>query len=996
MVRIARGLVVSALLAASCGGGGMSRGKPPGLRINEVMADDEGGTVIDEFGRIGDWVELVNMGEGAVDLATYTLGDSSHPGAPLPPLLLGPGGTLLLWADGHPERGEAHLDFKISASGDALSLRDAAGAVVDEVTTPAVAPNEAYARIPNGGETWVRCHYATPARGNGERCGPPPPPDLPAELHFAPFTWPGEPTAPGPLAISELALAPARFIEVTNQGPSALALADYVLSLGPLRPGDAPPVTGAGAGTTLTWPVATLGPGARLAVPVPAAAEEPLDADPEGEGVAALFRSADGALLDRVDFMRLPADAALVRATTADGELSAARWQLCTDATPEAATPACTPVPARAAGDRLHGLRTPGDFAALADGATELGSESVKFVVDLQAGDAVHFLGTRRWPLHYTFIRERIYHEPALDRCDPAQDQEFVNGWIDFSIREYFNTNRRFLLGTLVRWPSGLSTVEFAAGDFITGEQMRRAFFAVTARLPEPQAWAVRPQAATVFSDGRDDQILHARDVEGTLPIVDPNAPFRGQTFQPLVAGVAYGVLRFVPGTALETASLGPGVIVVTDDVPNDIPLVGGLVTEAFQTPLAHVAVLSKNRGTPNMALLDARHDPTLAPLFDQLVRLEVSGAGFTIAPTTPEEAAAYWQTRWPPGPLVTPRLDTSVRGPIDLTTRGLADLPSVGAKAAQLGELYQIPTASMRTCASGWPLPATPFAIPVVHGLEHFEASGAAALFESRRATPAFVADPAARAAALSEVRAAIMAHPIDPALLAAVTAEIRARFGAATVRLRSSSNTEDLPGFSGAGLYQSVSAALDDEHRDLETGIKTVWSSLWLARAYDERELAHVDHRAAAIAVLVHEAFPDERANGVAISRNILDPIYGDAYYFNAQAGEASVTNPAPGVSSDEGLYSLGYTPPLTYRGRSSLVAGPVLAPAEVTGLMCALGVIHDHFRAVIDPQGENHWFAVDIEWKRLGPERRLLIKQARPYNFGNAAVPTDCREF
>ena len=56
----------------------------------------------------------------------------------------------------------------------------------------------------------------------------------------------------------------------------------------------------------------------------------------------------------------------------------------------------------------------------------------------------------------------------------------------------------------------------------------------------------------------------------------------------------------------------------------------------------------------------------------------------------------------------------------------------------------------------------------------------------------------------------------------------------------------------------------------------------------------------------------------------------------------------------------------------------------------------VIHDHFRDVIDPKHENHWFAVDIEWKRLGPERRLLIKQARPYNFGNADVPTDCREF
>ena len=288
-----------------------------------------------------------------------------------------------------------------------------------------------------------------------------------------------------------------------------------------------PPVASGGA--ALPWPVATLAPGARVAVPVSAAAAAPLEADPEGEGVVALFRSADGTLLDRVDFMRLPEGAALARAATAPGTLSAARWQLCTNATPDGETATCAAVPKREVGDRLHGAWTPADFGALAAGATELGSESVKFVVDLQAGDAVHFLGTRRWPLHYTFVRERIYNQAALDRCDPIQDAAFINGWYDFSNREYRNVNRRFLLGTLVRWPGGLATMEFAVGDYITGEQMRRAFFAVTARMPDPQAWAVRPQVMTFGGgDPREDQIQHVRDVEGTLPLVDPNAPFRG------------------------------------------------------------------------------------------------------------------------------------------------------------------------------------------------------------------------------------------------------------------------------------------------------------------------------------------------------------------------------------------------------------------------------------------------------------------------------------
>jgi hypothetical protein len=96
-----------------------------------------------------------------------------------------------------------------------------------------------------------------------------------------------------------------------------------------------------------------------------------------------------------------------------------------------------------------------------------------------------------------------------------------------------------------------------------------------------------------------------------------------------------------------------------------------------------------------------------------------------------------------------------------------------------------------------------------------------------------------------------------------------------------------EDPQGFTGAGLYTSVSVAV----------------------AYDEREQALVDHSLAAMGELVEPAFTNEHGNGVAISRNVLDPVYGDAYYFNAQTGEASVTNPAPGMTSEKGTYLFSF---------------------------------------------------------------------------------------
>ena len=93
-----------------------------------------------------------------------------------------------------------------------------------------------------------------------------------------------------------------------------------------------------------------------------------------------------------------------------------------------------------------------------------------------------------------------------------------------------------------------------------------------------------------------------------------------------LVGGVVFLVLerkdRFVRFYSMQSIILGTVALLVwisvevVDFIFRHIPLIGGLVTEAFQTPLAHVNILSRGRNTPNMALRDARHDPRLAPYF--------------------------------------------------------------------------------------------------------------------------------------------------------------------------------------------------------------------------------------------------------------------------------------------------------------------------------------------------------------------------------------------
>jgi hypothetical protein len=71
-------------------------------------------------------------------------------------------------------------------------------------------------------------------------------------------------------------------------------------------------------------------------------------------------------------------------------------------------------------------------------------------------------------------------------------------------------------------------------------------------------------------------------------------------------------------------------------------------------------------------------------------------------------------------------------------------------------------------------------------------------------------------------------------------------------------------------------------------------------------------------------------------------------------------------------------------------------VLSFAEIQILGCALESIHRHFRPLIDPDMSNRLYAMQIEWKLIGSARQLLVKQARPYNFGGLDAPADCREF
>jgi hypothetical protein len=201
----------------------------------------------------------------------------------------------------------------------------------------------------------------------------------------------------------------------------------------------------------------------------------------------------------------------------------------------------------------------------------------------------------------------------------------------------------------------------------------------------------------------------------------------------------------------------------------------------------------------------------------------------------------------------------------------------------------------------------------------------------------------------------------------------------------LRSSTNNEDLPGFSGAGLYDSFTHRPDEGH--IAKSVKQVFASLWNFRAFEEREFYKIDHFRAAMGILVHPNYDDEAANGVAVSDDIVYEVTGvnpgRTYYINVQVGEDLVTNPNEESIPEELL--LNSVLPLNDQliSSSNRTDGEILLTSEYkTDLRDYMNRIHHGFRQLYAVEAGQQ-FAMEIEFK-ITYDGVLAIKQARPWVY------------
>ncbi|NCG19292.1 MAG: hypothetical protein GWP91_09800 [Rhodobacterales bacterium] len=466
------------------------------------------------------------------------------------------------------------------------------------------------------------------------------------------------------------------------------------------------------------------------------------------------------------------------------------------------------------------------DFGKLASeplDASIPGARSSKTIVDRIDSDRLYFTNSQKYPIHWDF---------ASANLSAANGMAFVPDLGSFNATEYTTPDRRFILGAITYYEEpDVWAYEIAPYDTADVEMITKAYTEIRDNAYFGQDLFFHPssEAQGALAEGLPEEVN----------IITTDELFAGITYQPLNLGTTMGLLTFHTAEEVDGQYTNFREVVVLDQIPNDISIVAGIVTDAFQTPLSHINVLSQNRGTPNMSLIGAWEDPELRALEGKWVELTVGPFEHTVVEVTQAEADAWWDANRPE-PLETVPMDLTVQALVNtedilqLDTMNLSDalavaIPAFGGKCSHFGGLSLI--------GDECPVPEA-FGVPVFFYNQFMEENGFWARVEAWETDVDFASDPDYRHAELEQLQADMLAGTINPATLQLVLDKLAAEFPGIRMRFRSSTNAEDLGDFTGAGLYTSNSGNPDDPAEPVDMAMKATWSSVWNPRAFEERD--------------------------------------------------------------------------------------------------------------------------------------------------------------
>ncbi len=508
----------------------------------------------------------------------------------------------------------------------------------------------------------------------------------------------------------------------------------------------------------------------------------------------------------------------------------------------------CVPV---AAQKSLPAINSQADFDKVSvtyDPNTPYALPHVMIVIDRKDNNRVYYVNKKRYSFHKDFVNGTYL---SLERGR------------EFFINNYLKPNRRFILGTLAyQTPIRRWTFEFWEGDLIPPELIQLTYEVVNKTFFEPVAF--KPNSL------RQDEAT--RSLTGIQRVLQSDIA-KEQAYQAL--NIAKGLGRIHIITKLDDhVEIGSNEILVLDEVPIQLPPVAGIITSQPSTPLSHINLLAKGWGIPNAYIKNAKE---LLKQYDGWwVSFETLRENYTIKRADMDQLRIYQQRQAQRLDVLKPRYSLTETRLLNLNEQRARASIAFGGKSANLGEV-------MFARLPGIVVP-NGFTIPFHYYDEFIKDNDLDEVIFGLLNDQKFVHDPAYRREKLVALRQQIETAEFNAALREKVLAKVAKEYAGKGLFVRSSSNSEDLPNFSGAGLYTTVPNVRGDQ--ELIDAIRKVWASLWNFEAYEARERAGVDHSKIFMAVLLQEGINSE-SSGVMISTDPFDPENRAAIYISAKRG-------------------------------------------------------------------------------------------------------------
>lgn len=631
------------------------------------------------------------------------------------------------------------------------------------------------------------------------------------------------------------------------------------------------------------------------------------------------------------------------------------------------------------------------------------GHPYLKVVVDRQAC-TWHLLDTRVHPFHADYIATRILGM-TVEELDAGLDA--------FNASVYTDPDRRFLLGVLSlhteRAADGTQSpflvLETTEADTMHGALLEEFYLYVRGRVDGRLPLLLKPA-----NHGQELEL--APISEAVVPRVLSHELFGDRTRTCLHPGEAEGRLRhFRTQAAYEAAAadLGWADIVAMPRLPDDVPRVAGFINTAPTTPLSHTNVLASGWGIPNAIVRDLDTLVERDGLDGAWVRYRVGEDSVTLEPLAapPQLTKPAWH-----------RQRIRIEAPLLEEAPVLAlhrlrrtDRDSYGTKAANLGELHHVldsRTADL-TVFHARPRPPrrdllghlaarlgerdasrerlrdaavrhvartvrAPEGVALPFRLHHLFLTSSPALqqgigkLKMALELEAFdVVDPLCL-----HLQHLVRATPVPPEVARAITSSVPGLLAdGRRMVVRSSSNAEDLPGFSAAGIYDSVTTVRGAEQ--LLDAVRQVWASLLSPRSVRLRHQVGICLDDTYMGVIVQEYVP-ARLGGVLVTCNPTRPEDFRTVYVNCTPG-------SPERVVDGTVLPQQYLYNTVEGGGRTLDVGsagedlPAHTRAALARLALTGRLLQSHFSAD-DPDD-----ALDIEWL-MAEDGSFRLVQIRPY--------------